>query len=420
MTAEFRIPVQVDTAGPTWIEDLDLPLLVRHEDQVFREFVGGVHATYREDARRPLFVQCLSSARPSAIPGRRCSTLVVAHYPRFLEETRNPEVDLSVSCSGVDRPPAGLPFEIWRLIAKQDEGDAVKIKEIENALSISVATYPFFHYQYNTKDPELRRPIFHPVHGPSGKTITQLGEVPGKKVAHFHHTALWIAHQNWTAQGQGHLDNWQMNKNCTKIEHVKFDKIESGPLAARFIEQLSWLDAKGEKTLLAETRTVTVPKRDAASRIIDIDLTLKAQDLPVTLHKTPYHLLACRVLDAMLPKNGGAIVNSDGKKNPQDGAPAQWIDISGKLEDEEQGVALFNHPKNDRQPVPCLQFSGQTIGLSPTHKEPLTIEAGKEARFRFRVLVHAGDAEKAKVATEYEAYAKAGQARIGGVERVRG
>ena len=101
-----------------------------------------------------------------------------------------------------------------------------------------------------------------------------------------------------------------------------------------------------------------------------------------------------RVLDTMLSKNGGAITNSEGKKNPGDGAPASWIDISSKLDGEEQGVALFNHPKNDRQPTPCLQFGGQTIGLSPTHKEPLTLDAGKEVRFRYRVLVHAGNVER--------------------------
>lgn len=399
MTAEYRIPLRVDSNGPTWIEDLDLPLLLSHEDQGKPGLIAGLSANGMK-------VQRLPSARPSAIPGLHCCTVVLSSH--------SPVADAVLTVLTSLREP------LSNVVAFEQNADDVSIKEAPNALEVTTAGKPFFSYQFNTKDPELRRPIFHPVHGPSGKTITQLGEVPGKKVAHFHHTALWIAHQNWTAKGHGNLDNWQMNKNCTKIEHVKFDKIESGPLAARFIEQLSWLDAKGEKMLLAETRTVTVPKREAPSRIIDIDLTLKAQDLPVTLNKTPYHLLACRVLDAMLPKNGGAIVNSDGKKNPPDGAPAHWIDISGKLEDEEQGVALFNHPKNDRQPVPCLQFSGQTIGLSPTHKESLTIEAGKEARFRFRVLVHAGDAEKAKVAAEYEAYAKAGQAKIGGVERVRG
>src|SRR5262249_50888049 len=187
---------------------------------------------------------------------------------------------------------------------------------------------PFFTYRYNTKDPELPRPIFHPLLGPSGKTITQLGEVPGKRVAHFHHTGLWIAHQNWTAKGQPNLDNWQMNKNCTRIEHVKFDKIESGPLAARFIEKLRWLNAKGDAALLDETRTVTVPKRPAAARVLDIDIVLKCGETPVTFNRTPYHLLALRVLDAMLAKNGGVITNSEGKKKQPDGEHGHWTDIS--------------------------------------------------------------------------------------------
>ncbi|MBL8794501.1 MAG: PmoA family protein [Planctomycetia bacterium] len=432
MTAIYRVPLWLDTPGPTWIEDLDLPLLLNHDGQDQPDPVSELLAC-------GLIVQMLPSARPSALAGQRCCTVVLTSScpvseatltvvagprkqlpPELAAELQRVEAVALVGLKPL-RSLAAFAAELQRAEAvRQQDADGVHIKETENTLEVTIANKPFFTYQYNTKDPELRRPIFHPVHGPSGKSITQLGEVPGKKVAHFHHTALWIAHQNWTAMGHGNLDNWQMNKNCTKIEHVKFDKIESGPLAARFIEQLSWLDGKGEKVLLAETRTVTVPKREAASRVIDIDLSLKAQDLPVTLNKTPYHLLACRVLDAMLPKNGGAMLNSEGKKNPPDGAPAHWIDVSGKFEDEEQGIALFNHPKNDRQPVPCLQFSGQTIGLSPTHKEPLTIAAGKEARFRFRALVHVGNAETAKVAAEYEAYAKGSQAKIGGVEKLRG
>jgi hypothetical protein len=313
-----------------------------------------------------------------------------------------------------------LPWLLALAAQAENAADEVTIKGTPDALDVSISNKPFFTYRYNTKDPELPRPIFHPVLGPSGKPITQLGEVPNKRVAHFHHTGLWIAHQNWTAKGQPNCDNWQMNKNCTRIEHVKFEKIESGPLAARFIEKLRWLNVKGDAALLEETRTVTVLKRPAASRVLDIDIALKCGETPVTFNRTPYHLLAVRVLDAMLPKNGGAITNSEGKKNPGDGALAAWIDISGKLDGEEQGVALFNHPKNDRHPTPCLQFSGQTIGLSPTHKEPLTIEAGKEVRFRYRVLVHAGNVEEGKVAAEYEAYGKTGMAKIGGVERIDG
>jgi hypothetical protein len=280
----------------------------------------------------------------------------------------------------------------------------VALKQSDQAIEAVVGGKPFFSYRYQTKDPEVPRPYFHPLVGPSGKVITQMGEVPGKRVAHFHHTALWIAHQNWSVEGEEVCDNWQIGKTRSRIEHVQFDAVASGA-AGRFVERLDWRNVKGDKTLLEEVRTVAVPRRPADSRVIDLEVLLTARDRAVTFRRTPYHFLAVRVLDAMLPRNGGAIVNSEGKKNPPDGTPARWIDVSGKLDGEVQGVALFDHPGNFRHPTPCLQFAGQTIGLSPTHREPFTLEAGKSLRLRWRVLVHAGDAEI--VPAEYEAYLKA-------------
>jgi hypothetical protein len=346
----------------------------------------------------PVQVQWLPCALPSALRGHRRGTLIVPPSP-------DRQIDLLVR---LDRERA------------RAETEEVRLKETPDAVDISVGGKPFVTYRYNTKDAEVPRPYFHPLLGPSGKTITQMGEVPGKKEKHFHHTALWIAHQNFSAKGEAACDNWQIGKpNSSRIAHVKFETVEGGPLAGRFIEKLHWLNVKGDKVLLAETRTVTVPKRDAARRVLDIDLVLSAPDVAVTLNKTPYHLLAVRVLDEMMPAKGGVILNSEGMKNPRDGVSAKWIDISGKLGDEAQGVALFNHPANVRHPTPCLQFSGQTIGLSPSHQEALTIEAAKELRLRFCVLVHAGGAEDAKVADEYEAYTKDAKARIGGPECIR-
>jgi len=385
-----RIPVSLEPSTSTRIDDLDLHALLAE-----RGGGGGrLHLLARTPDGRALPVQWLDGAAPATVRGHRRGTLL-------LGATGAGQVDLFVLAQAAGQ-------------AK----DAVAIKETADLLEIDVQGKRFADYRWNTKGPELRRPLFHPLMSPGGVPFTQLGEVPDKKEKHFHHTALWIAHQNWTAKGLPNLDNWQMNKNCTKIEHGKFDVFESGPLAGRFVEKLSWQDPKNEKVLVAETRTVTIPSRPAASRALDIDLTLAAQDLPITFNRTPYHLIAVRVLDAMLPAKGGLILNSEGQKNPPDGAAAKWIDISGKLENEALGVALFNHPDNPRHPTPCLNFSGQTIGLSPTHKEPLTVEAGKEVRFRFRVLVHAGSAEEGKVAAEYEAYAKPGKARLGGVEKV--
>lgn len=400
MASLYRIPLATRPGPLTWIDDLDLPFLLRHGGESGRVDIGALVA--RTPQGKELAVQWLPSSKPSAAPGQRRGSLLV-------EGADADVIELFVHAGADEARQA------------DDKAEAVRIEEKPDTLEIGTGGQAFTSYRYNTKDPELPRPYFHPVVGPTGKTITQLGEVAGKREKHFHHTALWIAHQNFAAQGDKPCDNWQIGRpNSSKIEHVKFESLTGGALAGRFIEKLRWLNVKGDKTLLEETRTVTIPKRPATSRLLDIEIVLTGQDVAVTLNKTPYHVLAVRVLDAMLPAKGGAITNSNGAKNPPDGAAASWIDISGRLDDQWQGVALFNHPENLRQPTPCLQFAGQTIGLSPSHKEAITIEPGKTLRLRYRVLVHAGNVDEGKVAEEYEAYVKAKNTRVGAPEKVRG
>jgi hypothetical protein len=395
MPAFYRVPLHLDQPSPDGflvLARLDLPLLLEHGGAPAE--LGSLQA--RSSAGQPLTVQWLPDAAPSALPRHRLGTLLIS-APPFGQR------DLELLVQADPAAPAAAAAE------------AVQIKETADALEIQVEGKPFLTYHHNTKDPEVPRPYFHPVMGPTGKTITQMGEIPGQKKAHHWHTALWISHQKFT---QG--NNWQIGPQFSRMEHVKFDLVQGGPAAGRFIEELRWLNVKGDRTLLKETRTVTIPRRVPDSRVLDVEVTLAGQDVPVVLEKTPYQLIAVRVLDAMLPKNGGVIVNSEGKKNPGDGERAKWIDVSGKLEGELQGVALFNHPANLRHPTPCLQFAQQTIGLSPTHLEPYTIEPGKSLTLRYRVLVHAGDAEGGKVAKEYEAYEKPTKVRIGGPKRVLG
>lgn len=387
MAPHFRIPLTVAAGAESRVEDLDLFALLNHSG-------GPVPASLRLAARNgrgePVPVQWLPSSAPSAVRGQRRGSL-------FLGPTVDAHVELLVQAGN------------------EKAVEEVRIKESPDALEITVEGKPFATYRY--KDSEVPRPYFHPLIGPTGQTITQMGEVPGKKEKHFHHTALWIAHQNFQATGDAPLDNWQIGKkNSTRIEHVKFEVVESGPLAGRFVEKLHWLNLKGDKVLLTETRTVTVPKRPEERRVLDFSLQYKAGDAAVTWLKTPYHLLAVRVPDAMLPAQGGTILNAKGMKSPPDGTPANWIDVSGKLADAEQGVALLDHPQNFRHPTPCLQFAGQTIGLTLTHKEPHTIPPGETLSLRFRVLVHAGDAERGKVAEEFDGYARMAKVRIGGPE----
>ena len=287
------------------------------------------------------------------------------------------------------------------------EKASVGIDRDSGALRVSIDGKPFFTYCHDTGNPELPRPVIHPLHGPTGEVITQLGEVAGKKEKHFHHTALWLAHQNFT---QG--NNWQMDADPTKkptrysrILHQEFITV-SGGNPAQIVENLSWDSSDGKAILVEETRTLTIPYRPADRRVIDFALVLRARDKAVTLNATPYHLLAVRAVDSMVPTfgKGAVIMNSEGQTNPKDGDPAKWIDVTGPADGKTIGITLMNHPANLRHPTPCLNFGNQTIGLSPTHKESHTLVPDKPLHLRFRVLVHAGTVAEADVAQEYAAY----------------
>jgi hypothetical protein len=281
------------------------------------------------------------------------------------------------------------------------------------SVEITIDGHRFATYRYDTSDPELPRPYFHPIIGPTGVPITQDGEIPGTRQAHFHHTGLVIAHQNFTDG-----NNWQIGPRFSRMRHLAFDVMESGPVAGRFIQRLEWLSAAGDRVVFRETRTVAVPAREAVRRCLDVDTTLTCGDRPAVWNATPYHLLAIRVPDAMTVERGGVITNSEGRLNAETaGAPARWLDFSGPLNGL-CGAAIFDHPENLRHPTPWLNFENETVGAAPTYKEPYAWKAGESRRFRYRVYFHAGDVRQGRTAEEYAAYAASPTARIGSPRRL--
>jgi len=281
-------------------------------------------------------------------------------------------------------------------------------------VAIQVDGAPFATYRYDTRDPELPRPYFHPLIGPSGVPITQDGEFPGTTKGHIWHTGLVLAHQNFTDG-----NNWQTGSpKFSRMRHVAYEVMESGPLFGRFVQRLEWLNVAGDRAMFRETRTVTVPARPAKRRCLDVDTTITCGELPALWNATPYHLLAIRVPDAMLVGKGGVITNSEGQSNPPDGTPARWLDYSGPLGSGTAGVALFDHPQNPRHPTRWLNFQAQTLGPAPAHREPLAWKPGESLRFRYRVLLHEGDVTQAAIAQEYLAFITEPQARFGAPRRV--
>jgi hypothetical protein len=105
------------------------------------------------------------------------------------------------------------------------------------------------------------------------------------------------------------------------------------------------------------------------------------------------------------------------------GYPAEWVDNSGTLDGETVGIAILSHPSSFR---PRCRWHARAYGLLSANPfgereflaearrqrgpdEPQqgahTLPKGESLNFRYRVLLHRGDAEAAHVADVFRAYA---------------
>jgi hypothetical protein len=84
---------------------------------------------------------------------------------------------------------------------------------------------------------------------------------------------------------------------------------------------------------------------------------------------------------------------------------------------EALGVAIFDHPANPRHPTYWHSrgyglFAANPFGIrdferDKTKSGDLALAAGEKLRFRYRVVIHPGDAEAAKLADNYKKWAAA-------------
>ena len=97
------------------------------------------------------------------------------------------------------------------------------------------------------------------------------------------------------------------------------------------------------------------------------------------------------------------------------GKPADWVDYSGTINGKPLGVAIFDHPSSFRHPTTWHArayglFAANPFGRREFTRDPAqdgswTVPEGKSIVFRYRVLIHPGDAREAGLADAYKEYA---------------
>jgi hypothetical protein len=293
------------------------------------------------------------------------------------------------------------------------EPPAVNISATETSVQVDIGGKPFTTYRFAADEkPPFVRPFFYPVLAADGTEVTsdQLRTNPKE---HPHHRSIWVGHGDVNG-----VDHWSFAQKPApaKQRHVRFDQIGGDG----FVESLVWDDLNGQP-LLNELRTARFISYGDGSRAIDLTVKLTAAAAEVNLADTKEAGL-CSVRVAKSISDKPTLINSTGAEahNAKEeaakiwGKPADWCDESGEINGKAYGIAIFDHPSNPRHPT---TWHARTYGLVapnefglhefdkknvPAHAGDFKIARGDSATFRFRVIVHAGDAKAAGLDEKYK------------------
>lgn len=278
-------------------------------------------------------------------------------------------------------------------------------------LDIRINNELFTRYDTHTGP---NKPYFYPMFAPGNKRIVRrypFEMVAGETHDHPHHRGLWFTHG--AVNG---VDYWSEEGKPGKTQHTKYEEVASGPVYGYFRADTDWIDPDGKK-VAEDVRTVRV-YNVANGRLMDFDVTMKAVGGPLVFGDTKEGSFGIRLPDSMRVKGGDGHINTSAglKDDATWGKRAEWVDYYGTVEGETVGVAILDHTSNLRHPTTWHVrdyglFAVNPFGLHDfnndkehPHLGDHTVPAGGTQTFRYRVYIHKGSTDDAKVADAWNAY----------------
>ena len=311
----------------------------------------------------------------------------------------------------------------------------VRFSRSEGKIGIRIDGRPFSTLHFG---PPTTKPFLHPLRTADGVIVTRaypMEDVAGESKDHPHHRGLWFSHgdvngidfwANEPAQeptsGKGHIALRGIPSMEVEENDAAGGSAAAGQGKLRIL--FDWKTRDGT-VLLREDRTM-VFHAGSTNRIVDFDLRLTARAEQVTLGDTKEGTFALRVAtpleesrqSARGVRRTGTILTADGRVGEQQvwGTRSPWVDYSGVIEGKRIGIAVFDHPENPRHPTywhvrSYGLFAANIFGLhhffaDPSRDGSLRLRRDDSLRFRYRVVIHPGDAAEAQVANLYEAYSR--------------
>ena len=272
----------------------------------------------------------------------------------------------------------------------------VRAEQRQDRIRVTVDGTLFTEYTYAD---DQKYPYFYPVNGPrSGESVTTESSEP-----YPHHHSLFfgcdeVSGGNYWQEG---LDRGQIVSQDVRIEQAEGEEVV-------FTQTNRW-QRPDAPAPFRDHRRVRIAAPSAELRVIDVEITLVPL-IDVRIDRTNHALFSARMVPELSVRGGGTLVNAQGDQGEDGtwGVASPWCDYWGARGDAREGLAILTHPGNRWHPPPW--FTRDYGFFSPTpmywlEGGHLDLAEGDELRLRYRVIVHSGSTEEARIEELYEDYA---------------
>ena len=296
---------------------------------------------------------------------------------------------------------------------------SVEVERKGDRVDVLMGGHPFTTYYFGAA---TTKPYLFPLRSAQGTIVTRGfpmdTNIPGEDRDEPHQRAMYFAHgdiNGYDFWGEAEFPRWSRHPASTFGRTVfhKLDDMQGGPDSGTLRVEFDLVTSEGQ-VIAAETQAYTFTG-DERARIIDCEFIVHANHGPVTMGDTKEGTFAIRVVKA-LDSPPGRMVNSEGAVGEKAvwGKRADWVDYDGNAAGEDVGIAVFDHPRNLRHPTYWHARRYGLLAANPFGVKEFThdrrqdgsyvIAAGASLTLRYRVLIHHGDFQEARVADAYRQY----------------
>ena len=272
---------------------------------------------------------------------------------------------------------------------------------------------PVWQFNYGTNG---TKPFFHPLALPGGSPLSW--QSPADHVWHY---GLWFSWKFLNGVNYWEEDKQRQSEGTTSWRVVKI--ATRADFSAQITLELDYRPRGAGKPLLTEQRTITLsPPAADSSYSMDWSLNFQSGDEKVKFDRTPlegepggktyggYAGLSLRFAKELAETKVSATSDIGEPKENRFRFAATAADYSGRIDGTKTGVAFLDHPANPRHPTrwyaivnPASSFN--FLNSAWIQLQPFELAAHGRFTLQYRVIVHPGRWDKARLEMEHQKFA---------------